>query len=118
MMIELTPQTLVTAGAVITAALLLIQRFAKGVRWFDQQEKQTTDIAALKAKHEADIKALKQALAEDMRGINEEQTLLTYGILACLKGLKEQGCNGPCKDALDKLNKHLNKNAHPHIKED
>ena len=31
---------------------------------------------------------------------------------------EEQTCNGPCKDALDKLNKHLNKNAHPHIKED
>lgn len=41
--------------------------------------------------------------------------------MACcgaLQGLVEQGCNGPCKDALDKLNKHLNKNAHPHIKED
>ena len=63
MTFELTPQTIITAGAVITAAVLLIQRFAKGVRWFDQQEKQTTDIAALKAKHEADIKALKQALA-------------------------------------------------------
>jgi len=82
------------------------------VRWFDQQEKQTTDIAALKAKHEADIKALKQALAEDMRGINEEQTLLTYGILACLKGLKEQGCNGPVSEAINKIEKYLNKKAH------
>jgi len=26
--------------------------------------------------------------------------------------LIEQGCNGPCKDALDKLEKHLNKKAH------
>ena len=74
MTFELTPQTIITTGAVITAAVLLIQRFAKGVRWFDQQEKQTTDIAALKAKHEADMKAMKQILAEDMHGINEEQT--------------------------------------------
>ena len=100
------------SAAVITAALLLIQRFAKGVRWFDQQEKQTTDIAALKAKHEADMKALKQALTEDMRGINEEQTLLTYGVLACLKGLKEQGCNGPVSEAINKIEKFLNKKAH------
>ena len=42
MTFELTPQTIITTGAVITAAVLLIQRFAKGVRWFDQQEKQTT----------------------------------------------------------------------------
>ena len=111
MTFELTPQTIITAGAVITAAVLLIQRFAKGVRWFDQQEKQTTDIAALKAK-QADIKALKQALAEDMHGINEEQTLLTYGVLACLKGLKEQGCNGPVSEAINKIEKYLNKKAH------
>lgn len=82
------------------------------MRWFDQQEKQTTDIAALKAKHEADMKALKQALTEDMRGINEEQTLLTYGVLACLKGLKEQGCNGPVSEAINKIEKFLNKKAH------
>ena len=109
MTFELTPQTIITTGAVITAAVLLIQRFAKGVRWFDQQEKQTTDIAALKAKHEADMKAMKQILAEDMHGINEEQTLLTYGILACLK---EQGCNGPVSEAINKIEKYLNKKAH------
>ena len=111
MTFELTPQTIITTGAVITAAVL-IQRFAKGVRWFDQQEKQTTDIAALKAKHEADMKAMKQILAEDMHGINEEQTLLTYGVLACLKGLKEQGCNGPVSEAINKIEKYLNKKAH------
>ena len=109
MTFELTPQTIITTGAVITAAVLLIQRFAKGVRWFDQQ---TTDIAALKAKHEADMKAMKQILAEDMHGINEEQTLLTYGVLACLKGLKEQGCNGPVSEAINKIEKYLNKKAH------
>lgn len=38
--------------------------------------------------------------------------LLTYGILACLKGLKEQGCNGPVTEAIDKIEKHVNKQAH------
>ena len=52
------------------------------------------------------------------QSIQEEQTLICYGLRGALQGLVEQGCNGPCKDALDKLNKHLNKNAHPHIKED
>ena len=32
--------------------------------------------------------------------------------LACLKGLKEQGCNGPVTEALNKLEKHLNQAAH------
>ena len=44
--------------------------------------------------------------------IRKEQTLICFGVLACLKGLKEQGCNGPVTAALDKLEKHLNEAAH------
>jgi len=29
---------------------------------------------------------------DDIKIIKEEQTILTKGVLACLKGLKEQGC--------------------------
>lgn len=112
MMIELSFQSIITVGAVVTAVLLLIERFAKGVRWFDKQEKQTTDIEALKKKHEADMSALREVLAADMNYINAEQTLLTYGVLACLKGLKEQGCNGPVTEAINKIEKYLNQKAH------
>lgn len=56
--------------------------------------------------------------SEFINAIQEEQTLICYGLRGALQGLVEQGCNGPCKDALDKLDKHLNKSAHPHIKED
>ena len=48
----------------------------------------------------------------------EEQTLICYGVRACLMGLVEQGCDGPCKDALNKLDKHLNKAAHQDSEED
>ena len=44
--------------------------------------------------------------------IQDEQTLLCYGIKACLQGLVEQGCDGPVHEALDKLDKHLNQKAH------
>lgn len=44
--------------------------------------------------------------------IKQEQTLICFGVLACLKGLKEQGCDGPVTLALDKLEKHLNETAH------
>lgn len=44
--------------------------------------------------------------------IREEQTISCYALQGCLKGLIEQGCDGPCKDALELLNKHLNKKAH------
>lgn len=48
----------------------------------------------------------------ELADIMEEQTLICYGVLACLKGLKEQGCDGPVTDALDKLERHLNQAAH------
>lgn len=60
------------------------------VKFVERQKKQDREIAA----------------------IRKEQTLICYGILACLKGLKEQGCNGPVTDALHKLEKHINQAAH------
>lgn len=42
----------------------------------------------------------------------EEQTIMCFALLACLKGLQEQGCNGPVTEAQGKLEKHLNKQAH------
>ena len=47
-----------------------------------------------------------------LNAIRREQSLICYGVLACLKGLKEQGCNGPVSDALNRLEKHLNQAAH------
>jgi hypothetical protein len=66
-----------------------------------QKMDRTEDYGARLSAHDA---ALKET--------NEELQLLTYGILACLKGLKEQGCNGPVTDAVNKIEKHLNEKAH------
>jgi hypothetical protein len=44
--------------------------------------------------------------------IQEEQTVICYGLRGALQGLIEQGCDGPCKEALALLDKHLNKEAH------
>ena len=96
-------QSIVTVSAIIAAAAAIIGHFAKGVRWFDNQNKQDTKLDTLQKKHE-----------DDMIVIQEEQTLLVFGILACLKGLKEQGCNGPVTEAINKIEKHLNQKAHEH----
>ena len=53
--------------------------------------------------------------SEFINAIQKEQQIICYGLRGELQGLVEQGCNGPCRDALDRLDKHLNKNAHPHI---
>lgn len=94
-------QTIITLSAILAAIIAIASHFAKGVRWFDNQNGQDDKIKALHKKHD-----------DDMRIINEEQTLLVYGILACLKGLKEQGCNGPVTEAINKIEKHLNNKAH------
>lgn len=99
--IELTPQSIITASALLAAIAAIVALFAKCVRWVDKQQQQTKDIEALRATHN-----------HDMEGMKQEQTLLVYGILACLKGLKEQGCNGPVTEAINKIEKHLNQKAH------
>jgi len=48
----------------------------------------------------------------DICKIKEEQDILTTGILACLKGLHEQGCDGPVDEAIASLEKHINRQAH------
>ena len=72
-----------------------------------------------KAKEEAALNDIREDLeAEKKHTINvrkschEEQTLIIYGLLACLKGLKEQGCNGPVTEAINKIEKHINQKAH------
>lgn len=50
--------------------------------------------------------------SEVIKAMQEEQTIICYGLRGALQGLIEKGCNGPCKDALNLLDKHLNKEAH------
>lgn len=50
--------------------------------------------------------------SEEIRAIQQEQTVICYALRGALQGLIEKGCNGPCKDALAQLDKHLNKSAH------
>lgn len=101
MTIELTPQTLLTVSGLLTAMLAIVGTFAKVVRWMDRQKKQDAEIRALRMHHD-----------KDQSHVNAELTLLTYGVLACLKGLREQGCNGPVSEAIGKIEKHLNLKAH------
>ena len=49
---------------------------------------------------------------EELAAIRAELQVLCFGMRACLSGLKEQGCNGPVTQALDALEKHLNRQAH------
>lgn len=74
----------------IGAATIIFGTIFTFYRWVLRQNRQDKDINALK----------------------NEQTIICYGVLAALKGLKEQGCNGPVTLAIDKLEKHMNIQAH------
>ena len=49
---------------------------------------------------------------EFINAMQEEQTLICYGLRGALQGLVEQGCNGPVSEAINKIEKYLNKKAH------
>lgn len=82
--------TIIMAGSLLTAVVIIFSAIFAVYKWYLKQNQQDVEIERVKS----------------------EQCLLTYGILACLKGLKEQGCNGPVTEAIDKIEKHINKQAH------
>ena len=83
-------QTIVSFAAVLAAIFAILRTYNKGYDWVKQQKKQE----------------------EEIKSIKEEQQLLTTGILACLKGLQEQGCDGSVSDAISQIEAHLNTKAH------
>ena len=83
-------ETIMTGAKVVGAIGVLAGVVVAVFRFVESDKRQQTEIAAIK----------------------REQTVMCYGILACLKGMKEQGCNGPVTEALHMLEKHLNCSAH------
>ena len=82
--------TILTIASVITALGVIFGALFAGYRWYLKQNKQDQDIKEIK----------------------KEQSILTQGVLACLKGLKEQGCDGPVTIAIEKIEQHINTQAH------
>lgn len=82
--------TVITAAAVVTALGVLGGVVAWVVKLVQRDRRQSADIICMQ----------------------DELTIICYGLRGALQGLIEQGCNGPCKDALKRLDKHLNLEAH------
>lgn len=97
-------QTLVTAAAIIAAAVAIIGYLKKAFNWFAVQEDQTNDIAELKQKE-----------AKDISDIKREQTMIVYALSACLDGLVQLGANHTVPVARDKLDKYINQQAHDQL---
>ena len=83
-------QTIITVAAVLAAIFAILRYVTKGYDWVKAKDEQQKEIKSIK----------------------EEQQLLTTGIIDCLKGLQEQGCDGSVSDAISQIEAHLNKKAH------
>lgn len=82
--------TIITAGAVLAALTAILTLVFKVYRWVLRQDRQDREIQRLK----------------------DENTLLCYGVSACLDGLIQLGANHAVPIAKDKLDKYLNQSAH------
>lgn len=82
--------TIIAAASVLGALIAIFSALFAVYRWYLRQQQQDHEIKAMK----------------------EEQCLLTYGILACLDGLEQLGCNHTVPETRSKIEKHINKRAH------
>ena len=90
-------QTLITFAAVLAATGAIMKSYNKGYDFIKRQNEQDKEIKTIKL---------------EIKSVKAEQQLITYGVLCCLKGLAEQGADGPVHDAIDKFEKYLNEQAH------
>lgn len=90
-------QTIITFGAVLAAVVGVFKYYNKGYDFIKKQNEQDEEIKQMKA---------------DIKSVKSEQQLITYGVLSCLKALASQGADGPVHDAIDKIEKYLNAQAH------
>lgn len=70
----------------------------------DKIEKNSKDIEELKA----EVGVLKSEMQDD----KQERIIILQGLLACLKGLQEQGCDGAVTKSIAQIEEYLMKKSH------
>lgn len=116
------------AGASIAAGLMSIWQYkikrkdtiedaedeqTKAIRNLEKKvEEIETKVENLKTFHEKDMTEAKQRESKEMQAIKDELCILSYAMMAALSGLQQQGCNGDVTEALSRIKKHLNQQAH------
>lgn len=64
------------------------------------------------AKNIEDLQNEVRWLKSELHDSKEERLILLKGQLACLKGLKEQGCNGPVTQGIKDIEEYIIKKSH------
>lgn len=97
----ITTSTIITLGSLLTAIAAIFAWIFKVHKWFLKQEEQEKRIKSLEDKHN-----------EDTKEIRTEQRVMCTGVLACLDGLEQLGCNHSVPKAKEMLEEYLNNIAH------
>lgn len=84
----------------IKGIVALVQLF---FNWLEEYRKKKNEQESLRR----DIDKLKNRHDKDMEESRETDKVLIKGILACLKGLQEQGCNGPVTKGIKDIETYL-----------
>jgi len=114
---------IIAMGGVATAIVAIWGLIYGLTKWVHKQNNQSTDIATLSKRHDADTAKILQQEKEDVAMLRKEEKerierveselcVLSYAVLAVLDGLKQQGCNGEVTKAHTELEKYLNQKAH------
>ena len=91
--VTISAQTIITLAALLAAIIAIFKYYNKVYDLVKHQKDQDDDIKAIK----------------------KEQALSVYALRACLDGLQQLGANHTVTDARDKLDKHINQQAHGQI---
>lgn len=97
----ITANTIIIAGSVLGVIATVIGMILKVHKWYLRQEELIAEVKALREHHK-----------EDIDRVNAENTLICYALSACLDGLGQLGANHSVTEAKNKLDKHLNQQAH------
>lgn len=89
---------IITVASLLTAICAIFGFIFKVHKWFLKQEKQDEEIKKIKK--------------EDIPHLKDELRIICTGVLACLDGLEQQGCNHSVPSAKAQLEEHINKVAH------
>ena len=97
----ITVPSIITFASLLGALATIFAVLYKILKWFEKQQKQDEKIKELEKRHEDDVNSMRSELR-----------VICTGVLACLDGLEQKGCNHTVPKAKAQLEEHLNKMAH------
>lgn len=74
------------------------------------------ELKSIQESMDARLEEMQTNMDAKLQQISSELCMLSYCVGATLDGLKQQGCNGKVSEAKEKMDKHLNQQAHGELK--